>query len=52
MFEQEAREVTAAIPAKGKNKFDCSFSINTNLYKIVAAKIEDSHLFGLPQITI
>ena len=52
LFEQEAREVTAAIPAKGKNKFDCSFSINTNLYKIVAAKIEDSHLFGLPQITI
>lgn len=52
LFEQEAREATAAIPAKGKNKFDCSFSINTNLYKIVVAKIGDSHLFGLPQITI
>lgn len=48
---QEAREAIAATPAKGKNKFDCSFSINTILYKIAVAKIEDNHLFRLPQIT-
>jgi hypothetical protein len=50
LFEQEAREATAATPAKGKNKFGCSFSINTNLYKIVSAKIEDSHLFNFHKL--
>ena len=50
LFEQEAKEATAATPAKGKNKFGCNFSINTNLYKIVSAKIEDSHLFNFHKL--
>ena len=37
-------------PAKGKNKFGCNFSINTNLYKIVSAKIEDSHIFNFHKL--